>query len=145
MAKYFLFACCMFVSGLFFMPSAHAKCILPQLAGVWEAPNTLKGEPKRVQIIHRCSSGSGSSAPLKGAEWTIRAFHECRPKNCLWGREKAKKDSNGEFHAVFETFSARRYVTIIPQASHILVKYKIDYRSAGKRDLRGKMNMWRVD
>ncbi len=138
--KFFLF-----LIGFMAASSAQAQCVAPGPAGQWKPMNRDFKTIVRLEIIHRCSSKTGSAAPLPGAKWTVRAWSWCRPRNCRWGRVVAQETENGLLRAIFPLFSSERHLEIIPDGSRIEVHYNFDYRHVGKKDVRGKIPMIRAD
>ena len=136
MAKRILvIALTMFLSGLFSVKAAFSSCQPHPMSGIWYAKNYNKYSPKKVEIIHNCEASI--SRGKTQAEWMIRVYNHCRPKDCIWGRAAAIRDATGIFRVKFETFSATRTVTIVPKGYRLEVKYTIDYRSERRGDLEG--------
>ncbi|MEM7620173.1 MAG: hypothetical protein AAF228_06875 [Pseudomonadota bacterium] len=145
--RYILFQIIFFFAFLAMSSGVHAACSGSELAGVWSNPNAGKEMPRRIEIMHTCEERDHGGYVSRGKSaqnetWTVRAFHKCTPKNCVWGRVSARKNSKDELIAVFNTFSARRSLKISPGAKSIIVDYGIDYRSARKNDLKGQLYMW---
>lgn len=93
--------------------------------------------------MHNCKAASYSGGKTREPEWVIRVFHSCIPRDCIWGRAVAKRSLSGVLEAKLETFSAKRYIKIIPFGLKIEVKYIIDYRSELRKDLQGRVYMTR--
>ena len=124
--------------------NSHAVCQYDALEGHWVATKYHRLEPKRIEIKKSCIRNIRNQSYSYQEIWTIRAFNYCQPKDCIWGRVKGRKDSSGNIIAKFETFSATRYIKVIPNNSNIELKYKIDYRSLNRKDLIGSIKMRRV-
>lgn len=131
----FVIALCICFFSFFSVKSALSSCKPHPISGLWYAKNYNKYSPKKIEIIHNCEA---SVRPGKTqAEWIIRVYNLCRPKDCIWGRAAATRDLAGIFQAKFETFSATRTVTIVPKGYRLEVKYTINYRSERREDLEG--------
>ncbi|MCB1437119.1 MAG: hypothetical protein KDJ46_08095 [Rhodobiaceae bacterium] len=115
---------------------AEEDCNVPPEAGTWYRSEPAgEQELVEIQLIHRCTTNARWGAtPLPGAEWTVRAFARCRPRNCIWGREKADAGESGDLVAVFLTFSARRALRIEPFGDTLRVDIAIDYHTDARDD-----------
>ncbi len=123
--------------------TVYAGCSSHPLAGYWKARHYTKLSPNKIEIIHNCNAASYRGGTARKPEWVVRVFHRCRPRDCIWGRAKVKRYLSGVLEARFETFSARRYIKIIPFGLKIEVRYVIDYRSELRKDLKGRVYMTR--
>ncbi len=139
---------CFFLLSLFVViilspGSVFAGCASHAISGFWYAQNHTKLSPNKLEIIHDCNAASYRGGKPQNPEWIIRVFHSCSPRDCIWGRATAKRSLSGVLEAKFDTFSAKRYIKIIPFGLKIEVKYIIDYRSELRKDLEGRVYMTR--
>ena len=123
-----------------------AACNNQNFVGVWENPEARDKDVTRIEIVQDCRfSRKGSWLAKAETIWTIRAWSRCRPRDCTWGRSLGRKEESGPLTAIFETFSATRYVELEASGKDLNLRYKIDFSSASRKDISGIVQLTRVN
>ena len=123
-----------------------AACNNQHFIGVWENPEARDKDVTRIEIGQDCSfDAKGNWSAEAETIWTIRVWSRCRPRDCVWGRSLGRKEESGPLTGILETFSARRYVEFEANGSDLNLRYKIDFRSASRKDISGIVQLTRVN
>jgi len=84
---------------------ADTVCPEPREAGHWEVSEKAQlGELTKLEVRHDCTE-TGKEV------WHIRALASCHPRDCTWGVAAAHL-LKGRLVAVFETFTAERWISL---------------------------------
>lgn len=112
--------------------SSSTQCKALPPAGIWANLKAKNHELIRLEITRICRTDQKKK---DSSLWEIRAYSRCMPRDCKWGREKAKMDAQGRLNVRFQTFSAERIVSLVQKENKIYADIKIRYRKKRKDDL----------
>ncbi len=123
---------------LFMAPLAHAgRCVDTQTLGTWENPFAGdRYDLTRLEIKAICNAHTVPHIQVK-------AYTACAPRDCTWGRSIAHQSSSTSLTVSYNTFFARRTVTVSINGKRMDAVVYDDFHDPKKPNTQRSFVLWR--
>lgn len=129
-----LLALCLFnLSGT----AMAAHCIRSQTLGTWTNPFAgNRSDLTKLEIKEICNSETVPHIQVK-------AYTACAPRDCTWGRSIAKQKGEMALEVSYNTFFAKRTVSVSINGKRMDAKVFDNFHDPKKRDETRSFVLWR--
>lgn len=118
-------------------PAAAEECIQSQALGTWVNPFAgHRADITKLEIKEICNSHTVPHIQVK-------AYTACAPRDCTWGRTIARQIGNMKLEAGFNTFFARRTITMSVNGTRMDVRVLDDFHNPQKPNQNRSFVLWR--
>nr|WP_321455350.1 hypothetical protein [uncultured Cohaesibacter sp.] len=124
--------------SLFLAPSAQAgHCVDSQTLGTWENPFAgPRSDLTKLEIKEVCNAHTVPHIQVK-------AYTSCAPRDCTWGRSIAHLNSSSSLTVGYNTFFARRTVTVTINGKRMDATVYDDFHDPKKPNTTRTFVLWR--
>ncbi|WP_316861936.1 hypothetical protein [uncultured Cohaesibacter sp.] len=113
------------------------ECVTSQTLGVWENPFAGHREDlTKLEIKEICNAHTVPHIQVK-------AYTACAPRDCTWGRSIAHQSNDTSLEVGYNTFFARRTVTVSINGKRMDATVYDDFHDPRKANTKRSFVLWR--